>query len=169
MVKPSDVLESIQVPDVCAETLLNESLFYNLTPPQSDCDAYASTSNGSQAGFGTDSIHCSEASKKPKKMDFPKFSMCIGDFVDIYGSDDERDNWDAIATCFFLDTAPVVMDYVETIRSALLVGGIWVNMGPLLYHWTEDTDNNQDERFGKSVEVRTVECLDLMLSYVAFI
>ena len=71
---------------------------------------------------------------------FPRFSMCSGDFVEIYGSKkpenspklavksvnngdikaiSEEENegtegenfeqWDAVITCFFVDTAPVVL------------------------------------------------------------
>ena len=45
--------------------------------------------------------------------------------------------WDAIATCFFLDTAKNVISYIETIYNILKPGGVWANIGPLLYHWTE--------------------------------
>lgn len=34
--------------------------------------------------------------------------------------------WDAVVTCFFLDTAPVVVEYIETIHSMLRPGGVWV-------------------------------------------
>ena len=33
--------------------------------------------------------------------------------------------WDCVITCFFMDTAPVVVKYVETIYSALRPGGYW--------------------------------------------
>jgi carnosine N-methyltransferase len=79
--------------------------------------------------------------------------MCIGDFVDLYGTTEETRAWDAVVTCFFLDTAPVVVEYVETIEHALRPGGIWTNLGPLLYHWTEDVDHNEDERYERSIEV----------------
>ena len=47
----------------------------------------------------------------------------------------EREAWDAVATCFFLDTAHNVVDYVERIAHILRPGGVWVNLGPLLYHF----------------------------------
>ena len=37
--------------------------------------------------------------------------------------------WDAVVTCFFVDTAPVVVEYIETIHSMLRPGGVWVSMG----------------------------------------
>ncbi|XP_043916784.1 carnosine N-methyltransferase isoform X2 [Protopterus annectens] len=60
------------------------------------------------------------------------FSMTAGDFLEIYT---ELDTWDCIATCFFIDTAHNVVDYIETIWNILKPGGIWINLGPLLYHF----------------------------------
>lgn len=42
-----------------------------------------------------------------------------------------------VATCFFLDTAHNVLDYLATISSLLLPGGVWINQGPLLYHFAD--------------------------------
>lgn len=43
--------------------------------------------------------------------------------------------------------------YIETIFHVLKPGGFWLNLGPLLYHWVADIDNNQDERYKESIEV----------------
>lgn len=45
--------------------------------------------------------------------------------------------WDCIVTCYFIDTAHNIIDYIETISKILKNGGIWINFGPLLYHWAE--------------------------------
>ena len=45
--------------------------------------------------------------------------------------------WDAVATCFFIDTAHNVVEYLEIISRCLRPGGVWVNFGPLLYHWAD--------------------------------
>lgn len=45
--------------------------------------------------------------------------------------------WDAIACCFFLDTAPNVLRYLDVIWKCLKPGGLLVSLGPLLYHWTD--------------------------------
>lgn len=37
--------------------------------------------------------------------------------------------WDAIVTCFFIDTAPNVFEYIETIYRLLRPGGYWINLG----------------------------------------
>eukprot|EP00063_Salmo_salar_P052851 XP_014027686.1 PREDICTED: carnosine N-methyltransferase-like isoform X2 [Salmo salar] len=58
------------------------------------------------------------------------FSMVAGDFQVFT----EPNTWDCVATCFFIDTAHVI-DYVETIWNILKPGGVWLNLGPLLYHF----------------------------------
>lgn len=70
-------------------------------------------------------------------------SMTAGDFVEVYSRDDEKGQWDAILTCFFMvrsplciavalaqrvrfvqDTASNVVDYLATIRRALKPNGV---------------------------------------------
>lgn len=60
------------------------------------------------------------------------FSMVAGDFLEVYT---DSDTWDCVATCFFIDTAHNVIEYVETIWKILKPGGVWINLGPLLYHF----------------------------------
>ncbi|PVV04506.1 hypothetical protein BB560_000990 [Smittium megazygosporum] len=64
------------------------------------------------------------------------FSMTSGDFVETYQND--TGNWNAIVSCFFLDTANNPLTYLETIYNALKPGGIWINIGPLLWHFEND-------------------------------
>ena len=45
--------------------------------------------------------------------------------------------WDCVVTCFFIDTAHNVIEYIECISKILKKGGVWINIGPLLYHYTE--------------------------------
>ncbi|XP_029960319.1 carnosine N-methyltransferase [Salarias fasciatus] len=61
-----------------------------------------------------------------------EFSMVAGDFVEVYNN---SESWDCVATCFFIDTAHNVLEYVETIWKILKPGGVWINLGPLLYHF----------------------------------
>ena len=65
------------------------------------------------------------------------FSMTAGDFLEIYSQPDEIGKWDCIVTCFFLDTAQNVLQYLRVIRGALKPGGLWINLGPLQYHFEE--------------------------------
>lgn len=42
--------------------------------------------------------------------------------------------YDAVVTCFFVDTGRHPLDYLWAIRRLLCPGGYWVNLGPLNYH-----------------------------------
>ncbi|KAL3637859.1 hypothetical protein CASFOL_018307 [Castilleja foliolosa] len=72
------------------------------------------------------------------------FSMCGGDFVEVYSDPSQVGVWDAVVTCFFLDTAHNIVEYIEIISKILKDGGVWINLGPLLYHFA-DTYNHDDE------------------------
>jgi len=64
-----------------------------------------------------------------------EFSMCAGDFVEVYKQ--QKGSWDCVVTCFFIDTAKNIIEYIETIYSILKPGGLWINFGPLQYHFAE--------------------------------
>jgi len=65
--------------------------------------------------------------------------MTAGDFLDVYGKIGEKNSeqWDVVATVFFIDTAHDVIAYLETIHRILKPGGHWINFGPLLYHFAD--------------------------------
>ncbi|WVF68128.1 hypothetical protein IAT40_002891 [Kwoniella sp. CBS 6097] len=83
------------------------------------------------------------------------FSLVAGDFEDIYGPgswdiptpreqdegwEDEgrvnqRGRWGAVVTCFFLDCARNVLNYLRIIHTILEENGVWINIGPLLWHY----------------------------------
>lgn len=64
-------------------------------------------------------------------------SMSTGDFCVVYRADDQANTFDAVATVFFIDTAPNLINYIETVKHCLKPGGIWTNLGPLLWHSVE--------------------------------
>jgi carnosine N-methyltransferase len=80
-------------------------------------------------------------------------SMAAGEFLEVYAGPEHAGAWDAVVTCFFIDTAPVVLEYVDAIWRLLRPGGWWINLGPLLYHWQELADGERDGRFYRSVEL----------------
>jgi SAM-dependent methyltransferase len=55
-----------------------------------------------------------------------------GDFTKVFVN--HTAHFDVVFTYFFMDTAPNMMDYLDTIVDILKPGGIWINIGPLLYH-----------------------------------
>lgn len=64
-----------------------------------------------------------------------QMSMSASDFLLLYGNEDQRDRFDAVATVFFLDTAPNLIRYLEVVRNCLKTGGLLINVGPLLWHF----------------------------------
>lgn len=81
----------------------------------------------------------------PSLPEGTEFSMVAGEFSEVYGAESAAGAWDSCVTCFFIDTAPDVLDYMETIWHALKMGGTWVNLGPLLYHYTDDEEEGAVE------------------------
>lgn len=66
-------------------------------------------------------------------------NMVAGDFLQIYR---DENYWDCVATCFFIDCANNIIDFVEIIYNILKPGGIWINLGPLLYHFSDSPENS---------------------------
>ncbi|GBG25732.1 Carnosine N-methyltransferase [Hondaea fermentalgiana] len=97
-------------------------------------------------------------------------SMCAGEFLLVYGKDEAK--WDAVVTCFFIDTAPNILDYLQVIYRSLKPGGIWINGGPLLWHWQssepratrDDTAGGRDPRYDSSIELSWEEVKGLATS-----
>ncbi|KAJ2932842.1 hypothetical protein H1R20_g4243, partial [Candolleomyces eurysporus] len=75
------------------------------------------------------------------------FSLVAGDFEEIYGVESDPDEpqsgqWDAILTCFFIDTAKNIVNYLRIIHKILAPGGVWINLGPLLWHFENNNTND---------------------------
>ncbi|KAJ3800951.1 N2227-domain-containing protein [Lentinula aff. detonsa] len=88
------------------------------------------------------------------------FSLVAGDFEEIYGKESDPNEpqaglWDAIMTCFFIDTAKNIVNYLRVIHKILAPGGVWINLGPLLWHWEDNNTNDP------SVELDLVEVKQL--------
>ncbi|KAG6331016.1 hypothetical protein ID866_8071 [Astraeus odoratus] len=89
------------------------------------------------------------------------FSLVAGDFEEIYGAEHTDENepqagkWDAIMTCFFIDTAKNIVNYLRILHRILAPGGVWINLGPLLWHF----ENNDDQY--PSIELDLVEVKEL--------
>jgi len=62
-----------------------------------------------------------------------KMTMSAGDFTKMYN--DKPNSYDCVITCFFIDTAKNIIEYIDVIEKVLKKGGIWINFGPLSYHW----------------------------------
>lgn len=86
-----------------------------------------------------------KASKGERVHAFNRMSMTAADFIVLYGDEDHRGMFDAVVTVFFVDTAPNVIRYIEVIRHCLKSGGIWANLGPLLWHFGDRAPSNMSE------------------------
>ncbi|KAL8943218.1 MAG: hypothetical protein Q9216_001206 [Gyalolechia sp. 2 TL-2023] len=71
-----------------------------------------------------------------------RMNMTAGEFTELYGDEKYKDTFDAVVTVFFLDTAPNIIRYIETVQNCLKPGGIMVNNGPLLYHHGSPSTSN---------------------------
>ncbi|KAG6658085.1 carnosine N-methyltransferase-like isoform X1 [Carya illinoinensis] len=89
------------------------------------------------------------------------FSMCGGDFVEVYSDPSQVGVWDVVVTCFFIDTAHNIIEYIEIISRILKDGGVWINMGPLLYHFA-DMYGQEDEM---SIELSLEDVKRIALHY----
>lgn len=69
-------------------------------------------------------------------------SMCAADFLCLYEDEEHKDTYDAVASLFFLDTAPNLIRYLEVIYHCLRPGGVLINMGPLLWHFENQAPGN---------------------------
>ncbi|KAK4954707.1 hypothetical protein LTR66_013544 [Elasticomyces elasticus] len=80
-----------------------------------------------------------------------RMSMSSGDFCVIYQEAEYANSFDAITTCFFIDTAPNLIAYIETVLNCLKQGGYWINLGPLLWHFENAPHPGAKEDHGPDV------------------
>ena len=90
------------------------------------------------------------------KTDTGEMIMVAGEFCRVYK--DKLNFFDSIVTCYFIDTANNVIEYIETIYNIMKIGGLWINFGPLLYHYTD----NQNE---VSIELSWEEIKKIIIGF----
>jgi carnosine N-methyltransferase len=66
---------------------------------------------------------------------FNRLSYSSADFSIAYSQPSSSSTFSAVATVFFIDTAPNVIRYVTAVHHCLKPGGVWVNLGPLKWHF----------------------------------
>ncbi|KAF4545296.1 N2227-like protein [Lasiodiplodia theobromae] len=89
-----------------------------------------------------------EASAGCRVHAFERMGMAAADFCVSYKGEEARDSFDAVATVFFIDTAPNLINYIEAIANCLKAGGLWINLGPLLWHFENDPPGAKNKRGG---------------------
>ncbi|KAF2469790.1 methyltransferas-like protein [Lindgomyces ingoldianus] len=95
-------------------------------------------------------VELEKASEGRKVPASERMSMAAGDFCVLYSIPSARDTVDAVATVFFIDTAPNIIRYIEAVKNCLKVGGIWINLGPLLWHHASRLQCSGEEHEEKS-------------------
>lgn len=60
----------------------------------------------------------------------------------MYSRAEYKNMYDCVVTCFFIDTAHNVLEYLDVMAEIIKVGGYWINLGPLLYHWVDSSEDN---------------------------
>eukprot|EP00796_Vickermania_ingenoplastis_P007186 gene7186-5048_t len=91
------------------------------------------------------------AELEKQNLRFGELSMVAGEFTEVYSKTHQKKKWSAVATCFFIDTAQNIIEYLEIIYDLLQPGGYWVNVGPLLYHFADSFDSMSIELSLKEV------------------
>ncbi|KAL9107752.1 MAG: hypothetical protein Q9227_007374 [Pyrenula ochraceoflavens] len=66
-------------------------------------------------------------------------NMTAADFVAYYSAPPQAATFDAVVTVFFIDTAPNLIRYIEAVRNCLKETGVWINLGPLHWHFDSRT------------------------------
>ncbi|KAF2431596.1 N2227-domain-containing protein [Tothia fuscella] len=87
---------------------------------------------------------------------FERISFSSADFCVAYNKPLSSDVYDAVATIFFIDTAPNIIRYVETVHSCLKEGGIWINLGPLKWHF-ENSPPGEKDKSEDAVDIETTD------------
>lgn len=129
---------SVQGNEFAYEMILTSQLIFNDIAPVVKHSVYPRVHNWSNHRNFTDMF---------EKVEFPDIdvfkitdlSIAAGEFVEVYRTQNEV--WDVVVTCFFIDTAPNILEYIETIHKILNPNGRWINLGPLTYHYSESTDD----------------------------
>ncbi len=86
-----------------------------------------------------------EKGEENKVSAYERMSMCTGDFCVLYSQPSSKDRFDAVATVFFIDTAPNIIRYIEAVHNCLKPDGLWINLGPLLWHHASRLQCSGDE------------------------
>lgn len=159
-------LKQVMIPDVHPGSVIQAAMENQQAPQQQQQQKEDDDHEGPKREY--------EQERAQKRKDLSSvamgsMSMSAADFVVLYGADSQRHAFDAVATVFFIDTAPNLIRYLEAISNCLKPGGIWINVGPLLWHFehedkrspSKDHHNQQQLEVGIVEEIRGTELVAL--------
>ncbi|WVR08449.1 hypothetical protein IAU60_005504 [Kwoniella sp. DSM 27419] len=107
-----NLLHRVQIPDVCPADVLG---------------------NGKGGEFSLVAGDFEEI-YGPKSWKLPHESIPDGQWAD-EGKVNQKGRWGAVVTCFFIDCARNVLNFLKIIHTILEDDGVWINIGPLLWHF----------------------------------
>lgn len=98
-------------------------------------------------GYAVPDVHCATELTRLDRQGVPtgEMTMTAADFLCLYSDGEHANMYDAVATVFFLDTAPNLIRYLETIYHCLKPGGILINVGPLLWHFENNAPGSHGD------------------------
>ena len=103
VVNANDPLLSVQIPDITPYDILNKNTSTNT-------NASASANVENSPATMSEHEHDEMVIQNQNQQEFPKFSFQAGDFNQLYSGPSNKSQWDSIVTCFFIDTAPVIIE-----------------------------------------------------------
>ena len=85
------------------------------------------------------------AASSPRPEENPEFvedpvrapGTTTGPLGEVESKRSNASTWDVFASCYFVDCANNILEFLRTIAYVLKPGGHWVNFGPLLYHFSD--------------------------------
>lgn len=116
----ADQFRILPVPDLCAAEALAGSDLSN-TAANGD-----GTANGNRSSSGGGAMPLGRQGT---------INMWAGEFLDSISDAECESAFHAVCTSFFLDTAHDPVAYVRAIRRILVKDGLWINLGPLTWHY----------------------------------
>ena len=117
---------------ICSDFIFNPNLTLNKYQIQPLIHSFNCLKNENDP-FQTFNFPDENINEIMKRNDFGKLNIIPGDFILSYK--DKINCYDGVITSFFLDTANNIIQFIEIIYNILKQGGIWINIGPLLYHF----------------------------------
>ena len=105
-------LRAVRIPDVPAGALIAQGgsdLAHSTASRGADSAASKAAGNADTKRNNGSEADPSEKSARTQGS----LGMMSGDFVAVCGSQEQRGQWDAVLTCFFIDTAHNVLQYLE--------------------------------------------------------
>lgn len=141
-----DAFRKILIPDICLEECLNNSFknslrkyFINNKNILENDTAFSELVNLSN-DKNFNEIFNSNFTNKENYFYYGDMSMMSGEFIGIYNELKYFNQFEAILSSYFIDTAHNIVEYFEVFYKILKKGGILINFGPLVYHYSERVD-----------------------------